>query len=412
VENAEEHKEAVIMPISVEKDTSRQAVLVAEPSLSAFAMAVQEWKATSGDPTLNDILPIAEAALLERGETRATGLLRFAQEALAWHETTGDPTIGHLLPMARDAVAIAEGRAPGTEEPRSSIDVQADAKKVLSRYAPGEKVANLYDDDQDFADALRDLAGPDFEYPDFSWLTVREAATLAERMGRSFVAESAPDPHQAMLREQGAALELREGQVAENLRQYLNTPELVDGWITEKAVALKDGSVKYTQYLKTPGGGLILRSALEPDHPESPQGLVRRFEAGERLMPQTTKLPGPEAPSGVTVPQTPKLTSRELSEQYPARGSMPPRVVEQLYLLREAEVASLASRDVIEVGDLANLDRGARFMVADSLFKYCSPDARNTLLVDQHHGVRSAAVLAKLDLENEASKQSTPTLDM
>lgn len=79
-------------------------------------------------------------------------------------------------------------------------------------------------------------------------------------------------------------------QVAENLQVYLQRPELVDGWITPDAVALKDGSVMYTQYFKTPRGGLILRAALEPHEPESPQGLFHRFEAGERFVPEAMKL--------------------------------------------------------------------------------------------------------------------------
>ncbi|MEX3555318.1 MAG: hypothetical protein VB131_01385 [Burkholderia gladioli] len=85
--------------------------------------------------------------------------------------------------------------------------------------------------------------------------------------------------------------EMPEHQVAENLREYLQKPELVDGWITPDAVALKDGSVKYTKYFTTPNGGLILRSALESDQPESPEGLVRRFEAGERFIPNAVKMP-------------------------------------------------------------------------------------------------------------------------
>lgn len=76
-------------------------------------------------------------------------------------------------------------------------------------------------------------------------------------------------------------------EIAENLRVYLDLPELVDGWITPQAIALKDGTVRYTEYFRAPGKGLILRSALESDHPESPQGLLRRFDAGERFIPDT-----------------------------------------------------------------------------------------------------------------------------
>jgi len=51
---------------------------------------------------------------------------------------------------------------------------------------------------------------------------------------------------------------------------------LVDFWITDEAAAMKDGTIAYTQYHDFGGGSLILREALDPDHPESPQGLVKR----------------------------------------------------------------------------------------------------------------------------------------
>lgn len=88
------------------------------------------------------------------------------------------------------------------------------------------------------------------------------------------------------------------------------------------------------------------------------------------------------------------LTSRALAQRYPARGSMPPAVVEQLYAIRRTEVETLAARASIEMTDLAHLDRGARFMVADTLFASCRPDARHALLNDEHHSVRSAADIA------------------
>jgi hypothetical protein len=92
------------------------------------------------------------------------------------------------------------------------------------------------------------------------------------------------------------------------------------------------------------------------------------------------------------------LTSRALAERYPARGSMPRPVVQQLYAMRRTEVETLAGRAVIDVADLASLDRGSRFMVADTLFASCSPAARHALLNDQHHGVRSAADIASRNL--------------
>jgi hypothetical protein len=83
-------------------------------------------------------------------------------------------------------------------------------------------------------------------------------------------------------------------EVAENLRTYLNTPELVEGWITPQALMLKNGALAATEYFKTPRGGYILRESLvndEPEnygrpHPESTAGLIARFEAGERYVPK------------------------------------------------------------------------------------------------------------------------------
>ncbi|KVV07339.1 hypothetical protein WK77_16240 [Burkholderia ubonensis] len=95
----------------------------------------------------------------------------------------------------------------------------------------------------------------------------------------------------------------------------------------------------------------------------------------------------------------PRPSSGELAAMYPVRGSMPARVVEQLYTTRETEYELLAKREQIEVSDLANLDRGARFMVADALFNACSEGARAALLADENHGVRSTARLAQYEIE-------------
>lgn len=85
-------------------------------------------------------------------------------------------------------------------------------------------------------------------------------------------------------------------QIAERLREYLDKPEEVAGWITAQAVMLKDGRLLCTQYLRTENGSLILRDALKLDvddvlagekpHPESTDGLFVRFEAGERYKPK------------------------------------------------------------------------------------------------------------------------------
>lgn len=54
------------------------------------------------------------------------------------------------------------------------------ARAVLSGYGY-QRVADLYDQNPEFASALRALAGPEFEYPDYSYLLVRQAISKADR---------------------------------------------------------------------------------------------------------------------------------------------------------------------------------------------------------------------------------------
>jgi hypothetical protein len=104
----------------------------AEARLGKFAEEVLLWKRLSGDPTLNEILPVATAALQREGPQRTTGLLQFAKAALAWNASSGDPTINHLLPIARDAVERAEGAQPEWSERRKLI---GDLRDYAERYA-------------------------------------------------------------------------------------------------------------------------------------------------------------------------------------------------------------------------------------------------------------------------------------
>ncbi|CAJ6611449.1 Uncharacterised protein [Burkholderia pseudomallei] len=83
------------------------------------------------------------------------------------------------------------------EEVRAAIEKQPEARNarldwirevarnVLAGYAGVERVSNLYDSDMKFSGALRDLAGEDFEYPDFSYKSVAEAIKKAESMAGS-----------------------------------------------------------------------------------------------------------------------------------------------------------------------------------------------------------------------------------
>lgn len=93
------------------------------------------------------------------------------------------------------------------------------------------------------------------------------------------------------------------------------------------------------------------------------------------------------------------VTSRELVNCYPVKGSMPPAVVQQLYQLREWEIERLSKRDVIMVTDVQSLDRGGRAMVAMSLFEKCDDVARHALVHDEHPHVRSCAMLSQSDLQ-------------
>jgi len=44
---------------------------------------------------------------------------------------------------------------------------------VLDRYRPSERLAAIYDEDENLRSALID-AIPGFEYPDYSWMTVAQ----------------------------------------------------------------------------------------------------------------------------------------------------------------------------------------------------------------------------------------------
>ncbi|TAL80686.1 MAG: hypothetical protein EPN77_19300 [Candidimonas sp.] len=90
-----------------------------------------------------------------------------------------------------------------------------------------------------------------------------------------------------------------------------------------------------------------------------------------------------------------KITSSQaLRARFPAKGSMPPREVELLYALREAEARLLGDLEAIGPDDFAHLDWGARIKLINDHFEKCSQPARHALLHDEHHFVRSAAVIA------------------
>lgn len=68
--------------------------------------------------------------------------------------------------------------------------------------------------------------------------------------------------------------------------------------------------------------------------------------------------------------------------------------LEAFYAQRDGEVAALGRKPVVRAEDLIPLDRLGRFKVANELWVKCDEEARHALLHDEHHHVRSAALLA------------------
>lgn len=59
------------------------------------------------------------------------------------------------------------------DQKNQDLDNIASAYKVLATYPGTEKVADVYDTDDEFSSALTTLI-PNFEYPNFSFLTIKE----------------------------------------------------------------------------------------------------------------------------------------------------------------------------------------------------------------------------------------------
>ena len=83
--------------------------------------------------------------------------------------------------------------------------------------------------------------------------------------------------------------------------------------------------------------------------------------------------------------------------------------VAELHRLREQDLATLATKDVITIEDIHTLEWGVRFEVANKFFDKCDAAAQHALLHDQHHGVRSAATLFKpAGKHTPTTTQATP----
>lgn len=61
-----------------------------------------------------------------------------------------------------------------------TTQAQTSAIVLLNTYNKKTKIADLYNDDDDFSSALTCLI-PDFEYPNFSYLTIGEVLSRIEK---------------------------------------------------------------------------------------------------------------------------------------------------------------------------------------------------------------------------------------
>lgn len=68
--------------------------------------------------------------------------------------------------------------------------------------------------------------------------------------------------------------------------------------------------------------------------------------------------------------------------------------VERLYALRDSCIASFRVKGFIDAIDLLLLERSGRCIVANEDWSLCTKEARNALLNDSHHFVRSCAAIA------------------
>lgn len=115
---------------------------------------------------------------------------RKALQIIAMGNTDPDAMVQIANDVLMDELEITESPKqellPSEEATKAGQlgDTREWAATVLQHYAEGDKVSDLYDDDGQFASALRVLAGPDFEYPDYSYLTVDQATQKAKRMGQ------------------------------------------------------------------------------------------------------------------------------------------------------------------------------------------------------------------------------------
>jgi hypothetical protein len=92
---------------------------------------------------------------------------------------------------------------------------------------------------------------------------------------------------------------------------------------------------------------------------------------------------------GVSAPSSPGDMERGLKH-----GCASAEEVAALYAQRKALVLILGIKGVVTVKDVRKLDRLGRCDVANGLWSSCTQDAKDALLADPHHQVRSCATVA------------------
>lgn len=98
------------------------------------------------------------------------------------------------------------------------------------------------------------------------------------------------------------------------------------------------------------------------------------------------------------------ISPGQFEAELKARKGTPAQAdVERLYAMRAAFVVALQAKGIVDVRDIGELDRLGRCEVASHHWRLCTPEARDALLRDAHHQVRSCALLSQLNEKDAAA---------
>jgi hypothetical protein len=92
---------------------------------------------------------------------------------------------------------------------------------------------------------------------------------------------------------------------------------------------------------------------------------------------------------------TPREIEKKMTPRCPKRCE-----VELLYTAREAFIESIKAKGLIDLNDLAGLDRSGKCFVAAELWGICIKSVRGALLVDEHPQVRSVAAISQREFDD------------